>query len=525
MNPRKQIVATASVPAPVGGLNARDSIAAMPETDAIVMRDFYPQPYGCAVRKGYVEHTTGLNGNVGSMMRYSALSGNFVIYAVDDDAVYDVTAPGVLDTLAQKIIDSTSSIWWYTNVSNSGGNHLVAFNGVDQGLWYDGTTYRRLLAGNGVDIGTWSNIDPVELTQCVVHQSRLWAVERASTNAWYLPPDQVYGVATSFDFGGVYNRGGYLQALETYTVDTGYGPNDYLAAISSGGEVALYQGTDPSDPTAWGLVGVFYVGPTFTRDCSTKFGGDFVMLTQYGALTMNSILKPAADSVLQNAISAKIQNLIVELISAGFDREGWSIHTYTSANMLLINVPGLVPSQTVQLAMNTLTNGWTVFTTMEATCWLSYNELLFYGSDGKVFRAWEGTLDNVLLGGTGGVPINAEAQQAFSYMGRMGVNKHFKLFRPTISYRGEFTLRAAANMEYDLDSTPSPASFAASIYGVWDQSLWSVVDVWAGGAQTDKRWISIVGLGYSAAIRISIDATTDVTWVATDWVYEPGGIV
>ena len=32
----------ASVPAPVGGLNSRDSIDAMPPTDALIMSNFFP---------------------------------------------------------------------------------------------------------------------------------------------------------------------------------------------------------------------------------------------------------------------------------------------------------------------------------------------------------------------------------------------------------------------------------------------------------------------------------------------------
>jgi hypothetical protein len=39
---RGQRAVTKVVPAPVGGLNARDALAAMPETDASVMVNFFP---------------------------------------------------------------------------------------------------------------------------------------------------------------------------------------------------------------------------------------------------------------------------------------------------------------------------------------------------------------------------------------------------------------------------------------------------------------------------------------------------
>ena len=64
-----------TVPAPVGGLNARDSLAAMPPTDAVIMRNFWPQPYGCSVRKGYREHVTGLTTQVDSLAVWNGADG------------------------------------------------------------------------------------------------------------------------------------------------------------------------------------------------------------------------------------------------------------------------------------------------------------------------------------------------------------------------------------------------------------------------------------------------------------------
>ena len=236
---------------------------------------------------------------------------------------------------------------WITQIVEQLGttDPVIALNGADPGFIGAVDGYHELVAGDGTNY-TISGVDPKDLVQPIAHQHRLWFVEKDSTNAWYLPPEQVFGVAKFFDFGGNFNRGGFLQALVTYTVDSGYGPNDYLAAVSSAGEVSLYQGIDPNDPAEWKLIGVFYAGATFTRRCWTKFGGDFALLTQYGMVTMNSILKPADDSVLNNALSLKIQYLISEVVTEGLYRPGWEVLTYPAANMMIINVPGIIPEQT-----------------------------------------------------------------------------------------------------------------------------------------------------------------------------------
>jgi hypothetical protein len=520
----QRVSSTATVPAPVGGLNAYDSIANMPETDAIIMRNFYPEAYGVRVRRGYKEHAIGLNGDVGTLMQYYGVTGSPTIFAVDQTQVMDITATG--DYSAGTPICASAYPWWqYTNMGNASGNHMIAFNGVDDGIVFDGTGLHRLVAGDGTTVDTWSGVDPQDLVVPVVHQHRLWAVEKDSTRGWYLPPDQYYGVAVSFDFGANFSRGGFLQTLITYTQDSGYGPDDYLAGISSAGELVLYKGTDPGTATTWGLVGVFYIGATFTRRCASRFGGDVAILTQYGMITIGSIAKPTDVTVLDNALSRKIQPVISEVVSEGSARLGWAMLLYPNANMQVINVPGIIPSQTLQLVYNTLTKAWGLFEGMPAVSWMSVNDSLMFGATGKVYRAWEGGLDNVDLQGNNGIPVYAECQQSFNYFSMRGANKHFKLFRPVLMFRGGFKYRAGANMDFDLNSLPPPASFSTSNYGIWNTAIWDLHDVWSGGAQTDKQWVSIVGIGYAAAIRIGIYTQSDVIWASTDWVFEKGGVV
>ena len=53
-------VKSASVPAPFGGLNSRDSIDLMKPTDAIIMNNFFPTVEKLTLREGYTSFCSGI---------------------------------------------------------------------------------------------------------------------------------------------------------------------------------------------------------------------------------------------------------------------------------------------------------------------------------------------------------------------------------------------------------------------------------------------------------------------------------
>ena len=506
-----------TVPAPIGGLNAKDSLAAMPATDAIVMRNWWPQPYGCIVRKGYTAWTTGLPASVNTLATWSATNGTQKLFAWSGAGMYDVTAKGV--AAAAIVSGLTSSIWQTVSMTNSAGTHLIAVNGQDNGIIYKPTGVARLILGDGIVVNTWAGLNPALAIQLTVHQRRLWAVEKNTSNGWFLPPDAFQGTFKKFDFGPLFSRGGFLRSLHTWTLDDGNGAEDHLVAISSRGEVAVYQGTDPEYDTTWSLVGVYFIGaPVSGRRSVTKIGGDLGIVTQQGVVSMTETLASTKVNEAQSRlITEKIQFLISELVSTYTDLADWELSYYPKLNMLMINVPSVVLGGNIQLASNQIIESWTEFTEMDAASWGGLASNPYFGDyQGNIWQMWDGGQDKVGLDGTGGTSILTDVQQAYSYYGALAVQKQVGMYRT--NFLVSVPVQYASTVLYDYDTADLPAIGVLPPVGVslWGVGLWGTA-TWGGGQGIQKPWKSASGMGVAASLRMVMQSENDVLWISTDY--------
>src|ERR1700722_17884313 len=113
---------TTSLPAPVGGLNARDSIANMPATDANILENFFPNTTSVDLRNGYSVWQSGLPAWVETIMEYNAGAGRR-LFCASGTAFYDVTLQ--FGTPAVAVAGLSNARWQYTNVGTAGGQYLV----------------------------------------------------------------------------------------------------------------------------------------------------------------------------------------------------------------------------------------------------------------------------------------------------------------------------------------------------------------------------------------------------------------
>jgi len=130
------------------------------------------------------------------------------------------------------------------------------------------------------------------------------------------------------------------------------------------------------------------------------------------------------------------------------------------------------------------------------------------------------------LDGTGGVAVRADLLTAYSYYGDPTSLKHFKLVRPIVQSLTEPALQAGVSVDYQLvnvDTYSMPTSAVVDL-SEWDVAKWDQ-GTWAAAASIYRPWSSVVGLGFSGALRLEMTNSTATSFVAYEFVYETGGVV
>lgn len=504
----RQVSRVASLEAPTGGLNAKDPIANMKPSEAVIMENLFPSPNSVDLRNGYATHAT-LTGTVETLAIYNA-GTNKKLFSIASGSIYDCTASGAVGAAA--VSGLSNSRFQQTIMGTAGGTFLLMVNGADKMRIYDGASWTY----DGGGTYTITGIDTANCAHINNFKNRIWLIEKDSMRAWYLPVSSIAGAASSLDLSGLFKLGGYLMAMCNWTIDNAAGIDDYAAFITSEGEVALYKGTDPSSSATWALVGTFRMGRPIGRRCFTKAGADVLIITSDGAFPISKALLTDR-SQMSLAATDKIVKLVNADIQSYQDNFGWQPFLYPLGNKLLINVPVTENISSYQYVMNTLNGSWTKFTGWNAYCWEVLDDILYFGGNNGVFKADYGTDDN-------GADITATCQQAFSYFGNKQ-QKIFKMVRPVFMIDGDINPAVAMNTDFSLNRSAVVPSFTATGGSVWDTSPWDT-SPWAQGDNIVKKWQSVSGIGYSGGLRIDISTQNiSLHWLASDILYEVGGVI
>lgn len=587
-----------SVPAPIGGVNARDALAAMPPTDAISASNFFGTPAYVGFRNGCVQWASGLPSDVSTVMAYNGLTSRS-LWAASGTGIYNITAQGAVG--AATVSGLTSDRWQHAMFNAGGGNVLLTVNGVDSPRRYDaatqggvatlntlvpGTAYTAgtytgvsLTGGTGTGakativvtgssvssvtpttpgsgyvpgdtlsalaasiggsgsgfsikvetVGGWSvtNISgtnaltglalvPANLITVTVFKQRVWFVEINSMNIWYTAVTAYQGTLTLFPLGAIFKKGGTLVNMATWTIDNVAGIDDYAAFITSEGEVAIYQGFDPSQQSTWSLVGVFEIGRPIGRRCWTKLASDVLVITADGLTPLSKAMltdRTQEDSQLTYKIINAI-NTDVSTFNANF---GWQVIDYPLGNKLILNVPESPNAVSHQWVMNSVAKSWWRFDAWNANCWELQQDSLYFGSANKVFLADTTTND-------AGSPITVDCKPAFSYFGMEGKLKNFMMARPIFLANVRINPQITLNVDFNNVQNPSPPFISGGV-APWDLSPWDTTP-WGDTdpAISIKTWQGIVGLGYVASGRISMQVAGVIAqWFSTDYLLAEGG--
>jgi len=496
---------TASIPAPVGGVNARDSLAAMPATDCISAVNCFGTPsYVQIPRGGNQIWASGLPGPVETVMAFNGTTGR-KLFGVSNSAIYDITAQGAVG--AALVTGLGNSRLQHQLFNTGSGAVLVWVNGSVQPQYYNGTAWANTtISGAG--------LTPSNLITATVFKQRIWYIEQNSMNVWYATISGFQGVLTQFPMGQLFKKGGTLMQMGTWTIDNVSGMDDYAVFITTEGEVAIYQGYDPSQQSTWSLVGVFNIGRPIGRRCYTKLASDLIVITADGLTPLSKAMltdRTQEDTQLTYKIINQI-NIEVQQFNANF---GWQVIDYPLGNKLILNVPDSSATQH-QWVMNTIAKSWWKFQNWNALCWELQQDSLYYGENTRVFLADTGTTDS-------GAAITIDCKPAFSYFELPGELKNFFMGQLVLQASAAINLRITLNVDYSDIIDPAPP-FVTSGTSPWDTSPWDTTP-WADltPSLSVKNWQGVTGLGYAASGRISTQLSGIVgQWFATNYLYTPG---
>lgn len=500
-----------SITAPIGGLNARDSLAAMPPTDAITLDNFFCTPTTVDLRRGYTAWCTGFPAQVESLMPY--ISGTATkIFAAAGTAFYDATSSGAVGAAVQSGLSNAR--WVSINFATPGGQFLYAVNGVDKPRYYDGASW---VAVDGASTPAITGVTTTLLTNVNSFKGRLYFIERDSMSVWYLPLNSVGGAAQELDLGPIFKLGGKLQAMGTWTVDNAAGIQEFAVFLSSEGEIAVYQGYDPSTAGSWSLVGLFRVGRPIGKKCFCKMGSDLIVLSTDGFFPLSKALLTDRYQ-LQDALSNKIVNLVHQDVQSYSDNFGWEAVLHPFGTKFIVNVPVQENQTARQYVMNTISSAWSRFTEWNANCFAVVQDELFFGGSTYTAKADTGFSDN-------GAYIPGEVKTAFQNFGAPGMLKRWTMVRPIFNTAGNMGPAMRLDIDFENVSPTQTATYSPAAGTPWNTALWNTFP-WAAGSSIRKDWQGANGIGYWAAFHMRVvNNTTSVQWMSIDYVFERGGIL
>lgn len=240
-----------SIPAPVGGINARDSYANMPITDAVWLQNLIPGTNYCETAPpceyyyptggpgpGPLDCATLAPYEVDSTASLLAVIGTGILWDI-----IDITIPAAPVTL---LAAQTSGIYVYSMFQSN----LIMCNGTNTPQIYDGAICTNMLAAGP----TLTNLRGV-----ITYKGRAYYWETSSQSFWYAAAGAFQGALTAFPVDTLTSKGGRITLLTTFTRDGGEGADDLFIIVMNTGEVLVYQGDDPGSAIAWELVGKFQI--------------------------------------------------------------------------------------------------------------------------------------------------------------------------------------------------------------------------------------------------------------------------
>lgn len=445
-------------------------------------------------------------------LAYDAQTANFTV----GDTVTGGTSGAVGTLEAQTDAGATGTLIIRKTSGTFQDNELITSAGGSATVNGTATTLAPAITG----------VTAANLTQGTAYRNRIYFAETGTTNVWALPADSIGGAAVQISLAGVFRKGGTVQFVATWSLDAGNGLDDKLVIVSTEGEVSVYQGSNPADPTNWSLVGNYECPRPMGKNGFMRAGGDLVILTEQGAVPVSQIISKDPAALALAAISRNIQP---DWIDDASDRRSlpWEILKWPSRSMTLVSTPTVNTGQSDQCyIVNSETGAWCKRTGWGMRCTAYHDGLVYFGTnDGKVRIADTGGSDD-------GANYQCVAVLAWDHLGAVGNTKTVMMARGQFLAATPFNPLISSSVDYsiELPTAPNVASEPTSSnswdVGLWDEAKW---DVGYTPAPISTMWESVGVSGIVAGVQLQITngrtETPNVELVIIDLLYELGELM
>lgn len=415
----------------------------------------------------------------------------------------------------------------FTTMINAAGDHFGIYcDEVNGYQLYTESTDSWAAGSLTVKAGSVGSFTVDQLVFPIVFKNRLWFVQRDTPTAWYTDTvNAISGDCVPFRFGHKFRAGGYLVGLWSWTLDGGSGPDDYLVAVSSGGDVLVYQLTDPSTPTGILLKGAWYLGgiPKYRR-IATDYGGDLLFLTKSGIVPLSRLVAGALQSETQIYQSAKIANLFNRIMVDKSSLHGWSIRMHPEDNAIVITYPTDSGQATKQFAQSQATKGWALYEDLPIYSSEVWGGKFYFGTvDGRVCVN-DGYIDaRILADSSAYSDITFQVIPAFTNLGN-GLNKQGQ---EAVTYwlvdGGSVPVNAEGRYDFDPSAADAPSA-ASVVSGGWDAGTWDGA-TWGGEFTSVQHRHGLSGSGRHMSVAIKGKARSRTVLVGLDYNFTVGGAV
>lgn len=533
---------TVHLAAPVGGINRIDPASEMPASDAVFLYNVIAAEYGLRSRLGFHEWVTGMTGTSDNTVRSvlpfkgsKSAGSTDRLFAAMDNGLWDVsnstaspTAPAGVTAFGTS--NGDAGFGAALTCPDANGNHNLLYTDEANGYFvYREATSDWLKPTQGAGATQVNNVDPASFVHVCLFAHRLWFTAKDSTKAWYLGAfgsPAIYGSATAFDFGPYFPHGGALVGLYNWTTDGANGVGNMLVAISAGGDIVIFQGTDPSSASSWSMVAVWYAGGLPAgRRIATDFGGDLLILTTVGILPLSKLVigNPIVDRTVY--ATGKIANLFNAAMVTSSSLRGWSVRLHPQDNTLLVTVPTAAGQPTTQLAMSLANRSWSQYRGLNMLSNEVWNGQMYFGTtDGRICLHTD-YIDGVLLSDPNAyTPIDCSILSSFQNLG-IPNQKRVGLIRPKFLADGTQPANSSsAKYNYDLSEIAAPGGNPTASSATWGSAVWGTSQ-WAGDYASTQPVGGSAGIGVDVAIATRFAAVSRTVLAGWDVSFDLGGFL